>query len=109
MDKERLKKLIDEVSAPNAEEEIFWQANYEQRLEELKKDLAETIEYIDTCSKKELEWIGETFDELSEYFKSRALIDCVERNVTRFDDPELQETLKKELGYMKFHLPKRDK
>lgn len=104
MNKEYLKQLIDAVSSPNAEEKTYWCDNYDKRLAILCESLDETVEYIDTCGEKELDWISECFDELSEHFKSRKLIECVERNIARFPDPELQKQLKTELEYMKMHL-----
>ena len=104
MDRKYLKQLVDEVErieTTDIENEYEWEITFNKRLEALTKDLDETIEYLDTCSKKELDWMSEVFEELSEHFKSQRLIDCVERNVTRFDDPELQDELRMELEYMR--------
>ena len=104
MNKDYIKALVDEAEALDPENEVLWEINYDKRLAELSKNLDETIEFLDMCSEKELNWLSETFDDLSEHFKSQKLIDCVERNVYRFSDKELQEQLKMELYYMKMHL-----
>ena len=104
INKQYLQELIDEAILIEPQDEDFYQINFDKRLAELCKNLDETVNYIDTCSEKELDWMSEVFDELSEYFKSQKLIDCVERNITRFDNSELQEQLKMELRYMKMHL-----
>lgn len=108
MDREYLKQLVDEVAAQSDDDKSMrWMDNYNKRLEELKKDLDETINYIDTCSEKELFWVSEVFDELSEYFQSQKLIDAVERNVKRFDSERLQDLLKAQLDDMRHYLHKK--
>jgi len=99
-----LKKLSDELSDKNSEEKIFWKDNYERRLEELSRNLDDTIDYLSTCGKQEFLCAGEVLDELSEHFKSKKLIECVEANLERFHDEELKKSIEKEVRYMKKHL-----
>lgn len=104
MNREYLKQLVDEVKKiekTEPENEILWKINYDKRLTELSKDLGETIGYLDTCSKEELTWMSEVFEELTEHFQSPELVECVERNIDRFPDEDLQNELKTELNYMK--------
>ena len=96
-----MKQLAEEAEAIDPQNEVLWEINFNKRLAELKINLDDTINYLDTCSKQELDWASETFEDLSEYFKSQRLIECVERNITRFSDEELQEQLKMELEFMK--------
>lgn len=101
MNREYMKQLAEEAEAIDPQNEVLWEINFNKRLAELKINLDDTINYLDTCSKQELDWASETFEDLSEYFKSQRLIECVERNITRFPDEELQKQLKMELEYMK--------
>ena len=100
-DREKLKNLVNAVKNIDAENDILWLENYNQRLEILTKNLDNTIDYINTCSEDELDYISECFEELSEHFQSQKLIDCVKNNISRFNNPELQAELKMELEYMK--------
>jgi hypothetical protein len=100
-DREKLKNLVDAVKKIDAENDILWLENYNQRLEILTKNLDNTIDYINTCSEDELDYISECFEELSEHFQSQKLIDCVKNNIARFNNPKLQAELKMELEYMK--------
>lgn len=101
MNREYMKRLAEEAEAIDPQNEVLWEINFNKRLAELKINLDDTINYLDTCSKQELDWASETFEDLSEYFKSQRLIECVERNITRFPDEELQKQLKMELEFMK--------
>lgn len=107
MDKNYMKQLVKvgfEQWQNEPENEIIWEENTKKIFVELSKDIKDTIEYINSCNKEELSYISQVFEELSEHFKSQKLIDCVERNVTRFSDVKLQEQLKMELEYMKMYL-----
>lgn len=99
-DREKFINLVKAMKSADPQNEIFWQNNFQQRLEILTKDLDNTIDYINTCSEDELYYISECFEELSEHFQSQKLIDCVKNNISRFDNPELQAELKMELEYM---------
>ena len=94
----------DELEHP--ESDYWFKIKTEAIFAELSKNLEDTIAYIDTCSKKELYFICQVFEELSKHFKSHKLIDCIERNITRFDDSELQQQLRTELEYMKTYIKK---
>lgn len=105
MNKDYLNQLITigyKQWKDDPQNEVVWEETVNKVLSELTKDLTETIQYIDTCSKDELYFISQVFEELSEHFKSPELLNCVERNVNRFDDPELKTQLKSELKYMDF-------
>ena len=104
MNREYMKQLAEEAEAIDPQNEVLWEINFNKRLAELKINLDDTINYLDTCSKQELDWASETFEDLSEYFKSQRLIECVERNITRFSDEELQKQLQMELEYMKHYI-----
>ena len=104
MNREYMKQLAEEAETIDPQNEVLWEINFNKRLAELKINLDDTINYLNTCSKQELDWASETFEDLSEYFKSQRLIECVERNITRFPDEELQKQLQMELEYMKHYI-----
>lgn len=104
MNRAYVKQLVDEAETLDPQNEVLWQENYDKRFAELSRNLDETISYLDTCSEKELDWMSELLEALSEHFGSQKLIACVERNMPRCSDPALQAQLKTELEYMRAHL-----
>jgi hypothetical protein len=71
----------------------------ELRLTELSKNEEDAIYYIDNCSKVELSWASQTYESLIEKFHSKKLLECFKRNITRFDDNDLQNTLTMQYEY----------
>jgi hypothetical protein len=68
-------------------------------LAELSQNEDEAIYYIDNCSKVELSWASQTYESLIEKFHSNKLLECFKRNITRFDDNELQNILNMQYEY----------
>ena len=101
MDKELFLKLIIEAEKIDPQNEVLYEQNQDKRFIVLSNDINETIEFLDCCSKKELDWASESFGRLCEHFKSEKLLKCVERNLHRFDDDILYNQLKMEYDYMK--------
>lgn len=98
-----LKELINrgyKLWENDPQNEIKWEEIINKIFLEMSKNLDRTIEFINTCSKEELFYISQVFEELSKYFKSQKLIQCVEQNLYRFNDLELQSQIKMELEYM---------
>ena len=83
MNIERLRQLIDRYSKSEVENdyesEYFWQESFKI----LSDNLSETINYFDSISETDIQYLKEIFDDLSEHFQSVELIECMERNATR--------------------------
>lgn len=83
MNLKKLRELIDRYSKADAdndsESDYFWSESFKI----LSINLKETIAYLDSISAYDLQFIKEIFDDLSEYFKSQELIECMERNAKR--------------------------
>lgn len=106
MNKEYLKKLVEFGCTlyEDSGNDAIWEENLDKVFGLLCEDLEDTIEYIDTCSQDELDFICPLLEGVSKHFQSQELIDCVERNITRFDDWELQADLATELSFMKMYV-----
>ena len=104
MNKQLLKQLVEEADRLDPQNEILEEENRQKRLNEMIKNLTDTIDYLNTCSEKELFWATEVLEDLSEHFKSKKLLECVKRNKNRFSNNELQKQLEMVLGYMKTYL-----
>lgn len=59
-------------------------------VEILSCNIYETIEYLEKCSKEDLYFISEIFEDVSEQLKSKEFIDCLRKLDTKF--PELDMT-----------------
>ena len=69
--------------------------------EELSINLNDTINFFDTCSVEEFYWCSMQFVNLANNFRSRELVECVERNIARIDSKFTREELNFELEEMK--------
>ncbi len=79
----KVKELIQERSKMDTQNDVLASQNQEQLLEIFKNNLTDSMKFLDSCSVEELYWISEIFDDLSKYFQSSELIECMERNVIR--------------------------
>lgn len=83
MNVSKLKELIKERALVDAQNDILTEKSQKEEFNILSKNLSDTINFLNTCSKEEFYWISEIFDDLSEHFKSNELIECMERNAMR--------------------------
>lgn len=83
MNVNKLKELLKERILIDAQNDVLIKENWESQFSILTENLNGTIKFLDSCSKEEFYWVSELFEELSEYFKSKELIDCMERNAKR--------------------------
>lgn len=72
----------------------------------LSVNLNETMQYLDGISKEDISYVCSIFDDLSEHFQSKELIECMEKNAKRtgFDcsvDIECAIEMLKKLKYSK--------
>lgn len=83
MNAERLRELIDRYAIADIENDIesdyFWKESFKI----LSINLNETITYLDSINAEDLFYIRSIFDDLSDYFQSSELIECMERNAIR--------------------------
>jgi hypothetical protein len=105
-DRKVFNNIIEEIEKLDVNDDNGYYQNIDKMIKILTKNLNDTIDFLNICSKKELDWASTCFDDLCEYFQSQELIDCVENNITRFNDESLQEQLKMEFESMKFYLKK---
>ena len=95
-----LKKLVTDAESISPDNEILQEENSKKRFDEMKKDLKETIDYLDSCSENELLWATEVLEDLNEFFKSDQLIKCIERNTERCTDEYIKSQLQMTLDYI---------
>ena len=83
MNEKRLKELIEKNKIINDEDDEAQKEIWDEMLLILSKNLNETITYFDHASKNEIYYISSVWDDLSEVFKSKELIECMKNNAKR--------------------------
>ncbi len=83
MDVKKIKELIQERNEMDPQLDIPAKQNRETLLDIFKENLYESINYLNICPSNEFYWICELFEDLSEFFKSQELIECMEYNAKR--------------------------
>ncbi|MDE7078821.1 MAG: hypothetical protein K2O95_01735 [Clostridia bacterium] len=96
-----LKKLKEERS-----EEVIAQfrENDKRILAEFSINLRDTIDYYNTCNADELFLLSIFIIDLSKYFRSNELVNCVEDRIAILEDDALKRSLKLELDFIKSSL-----
>ena len=94
----RLRELIkQQQTLDNESIDCYFPAIYDETVEILNENLSDTITFLDTCTEEEFYWIGSTFSEVSDKYKSEEFIECIKRNMLRF--PNIITNSKTELKY----------
>ena len=100
MDREYLKQLfvnMQEIMKVDSLDEklALLKENNKMIVDELSINLNDTIDFLNTCSAKELFWSCAFIIELSEYFRTKELVKCIESNMARVAEKGLSLTLSK--------------
>ena len=98
-----LKNLVEKADEIDPQNDVLMEENRRERLNEMSKDIEETIDYLNECNEVELLWATEVLEDLSAYFKSKKLIDCVENNIKRCFSQDIKNQLKMTVEYMKLY------
>lgn len=83
MNKKRLQDLVEKNKIIHFEDDSSQQDIWNEMIKILSNNLEETITYLDSASKEEIYYISSIYDDLSERFKSKELIECMKRNATK--------------------------
>ena len=104
MNKKHLKELVENASKIDPQNEVLIEENMQKRLNIMKENLQDTMDYLNNCSENELLWATEVLEELSEYFESNELITCIERNIIRCQSIEVKTQLETSIKYIKKYI-----
>lgn len=90
MIKNLMDNIIAERKSKSIEDDYGIQVCWDKMVEILSSNIYETIEYLENCSKEDLYFISEIFEDVSEQLKSKEFIDCLRKLDIKF--PELDMT-----------------
>ena len=94
---------MEKNTDPHAYEDI--QKIWDKEVEILTFSLDETINFLDNLEDEEdMSFVAEVWDDISDYWKSEKLIECMERCVLRF--PNISKSLEVDLRYARKALEK---
>lgn len=94
---------MEKNTDPHAYEDI--QKIWDKEVEILTFSLDETINFLDNLEDEEdMSFVAEVWDDISDYWKSEKLIECMERCILRF--PNISKSLEVDLRYARKALEK---
>ena len=89
---------MEKSTDPHAYEDI--QKIWKKEIAVLSYSLDDTIQYLDTLmDETEMLYVAEVWDDISYYWKSEKLIECMERCIERF--PNIKSSLEVDLHFAK--------
>lgn len=83
MNVKRLKELVEENRIVDPQNDVIQNQIIKEMEAILSLDLEETLNYLDNASDNEIEYISQTYEQLSCVFNSSELINCMQRNAIR--------------------------
>ena len=113
MDRENLQQLFinmqDIFKLESRDEKLaLLKENNQLIVEELTGNLNDTIEFLNTCSEKELYLSCAFILDLTEYFRTNEFVKVVEDNMARVKDKSLAVSIKLEIDFIKDYLNRRN-
>ncbi|CAL8895795.1 hypothetical protein ACQKEX_16760 [Bacillus pumilus] len=85
-----LRIVLDKRKKLDLNDDYGIQKSWDEIIEILGKNEERTLEYLDRCSKEDLYWISEVFEDISEVLQSKELIKCLRKLDEKY--PELEMT-----------------
>ncbi|KIL19314.1 MULTISPECIES: hypothetical protein [Bacillus] len=85
-----LRIVLDKRKKLDLNDDYGIQKSWDEIIEILGENEERTLEYLDRCSKEDLYWISEVFEDISEVLQSKELIKCLRKLDEKY--PELEMT-----------------
>lgn len=86
----KMKVILNQRKKLNLNDDYGIYKSWNEIIEVLSENEENTIRYLETCSKEELYWISEVFEDIAEIIQSKELIDCLRTLDEKY--PELEMT-----------------
>ncbi|MBY0599255.1 hypothetical protein [Bacillus bingmayongensis] len=87
---EKIEVILDKRKKLNLNDYYGIQKSWNEIVEVLSENEANTIRYLENCSKEDLYWISEVFEDIAENVQSKEFINCLRKLDKKF--PELEMT-----------------
>lgn len=86
---DQIKENLEDRRKLNPNDDFGIERNWEKLTNILSENEDETINYLKNCSKEEVSWISEVFDDVSEKLQSKKFIACLRELDQEFPDLKL--------------------
>ncbi|MGG0731260.1 hypothetical protein [Bacillus paramycoides] len=86
----KMEVILDKRKKLNLNDDYGIQKSWNEIIEVLSENEENTIKYLENCSKEDLYWISEVFEDIAESVQSKEFINCLRRLDKKF--PELEMT-----------------
>ncbi|WP_439021409.1 hypothetical protein [Bacillus thuringiensis] len=86
----KMQVILDKRKKLNLNDDYGIQTSWNEIIEVLSENKENTIRYLENCSKKDLYWISEVFEDIAESVQSKEFINCLRKLDKKF--PELEMT-----------------
>lgn len=83
----KMKVILNKRKKLNLNDDYGIQNSWDAIIEVLVENEGNTLRYLEKCSKEDLYWIGEVFEDIAEIIQSKELINCLRKLDEKF--PEL--------------------
>ena len=84
--KDIMDNIISERKSKNIEDDYGIQNCWNKMIDILSKDINETVAYLENCSEKDIYFISEIFEDVSEMLQSKEYIECLRKLDDKFPD-----------------------
>ncbi|MGX9292765.1 hypothetical protein ACSLGF_16510 [Bacillus sp. A015] len=89
----RLKTILDKRKKLDLNDDYGIQKSWDEIIEVLGENEERTLDYLDHCSKEDLYWISEVFEDISEVLQSKELIKCLRRLDKKYPELEMKQDI----------------
>ncbi|HGE5781594.1 MULTISPECIES: hypothetical protein [Bacillus] len=86
----KMEVILDKRKKLNLNDDYGIQKSWNEIIEVLSENAENTIKYFENCSKEDLYWISEVFEDIVEIVRSKEFINCLRKLDKKF--PELEMT-----------------
>ncbi|PEJ24913.1 hypothetical protein [Bacillus pseudomycoides] len=86
----KMQVILDKRKKLNLNDDYGIQTSWNEIIEVLSENEENTIRYLENCSREDLYWISEVFEDIAEIVQSKEFINCLRKLDEKF--PELEMT-----------------
>src|SRR5699024_5345815 len=86
----KMNVILNKTKSLNLNDDYGIQKSWNQIIEVLVENERNTIKYLENCSKSDVYWISEVFEDIAEILQSKELIHCFKKLEEKY--PELNMT-----------------
>ncbi|WP_242217410.1 hypothetical protein [Bacillus cereus group sp. BfR-BA-01380] len=86
----KMEVILNKRKKLNLNDDYGIEKSWHEIIEVLSENEGNTIKYLESCSKDNLYWISEVFEDIAENFQSKHFINCLRKLDEKF--PELEMT-----------------